>query len=156
MSSTRALANHSLYLAKIQLSSWVGQLEAQQLPVTVVAQAFMPAVRGHLLNAYGYLLLTLIDASDSGEPLPQCVAQLPAVAPGKASPGTLNELQRLEQEGWLKALLELPELTPSAANKSPGNLASAAMPASGVDEATLWCNSMEKAIETLGDSLDEC
>ena len=156
MSSTRALANHSLYLAKIQLSAWDGELNAQQLPASILTQAFLPAVRAHLLDAYGCLLLTLIDANEAGDPLPQCVAQLPGVAPGKASPGSLNELQRLEQDGWLAALRQAPQLALPAVSKSSANLATAAAPGTGFDEATMWCSSMEKVIETLGDSLDEC
>jgi len=156
MSSTRALANHSLYLAKIQLSAWQGQLEAQQLPVALLGQAFLPAVRAHLLDTYGWLLLTLIDAPESSGPLPRFVAELQSVAPGKATPGSLNELQRLEQHGWLAALQQSPQLAPSASNKSRGNLAATEVPATGFDEAASWCDSMETAIETLCDSLDEC
>ena len=157
MSSSRALANHKLYLAKIQLAAWRAQLQEQQLGANVLAQAFLPAVRGHLLEAYGWLLLTLIDV---GEPpsgsLPHSVDQLPDIPPGKAAPGNLIELQGLESGGWLAELLAPQPAEATAMSRRPGNLATSTTSAAGLEEASVWCASMEAIIERLGDSLDEC
>lgn len=156
MSSSRALANHKLYLAKIQLAAWGAQLQEQQLGANLLSQAFLPAVRGHLLEAYGWLLLTLIDVGEPAGSLPQSVDQLPDIPPGKAVPGNLIELQSLEQDGWLADLLTPPQAHATSVSRRPGNLAANSTSAAGLEEAAAWCTSMEAVIERLGDSLDEC
>jgi len=157
MSSSRALANHKLYLAKIQLAAWRAQLQEQQLGANVLSQAFLPAVQGHLVEAYGWLLLTLIDVGEpSAGSLPHSVDQLPDIPPGKAAPGSLIELQGLEQGGWLAELLKPPQAHATPVSRGPGNLAVTTTSAAGLEEATVWCASMEAIIERLGDSLDEC
>ena len=156
MSSSRALANHKLYLAKIQLAAWRAQLQEQQLGVNVLSQAFLPAVRGHLLEAYGWLLLTLIDVGEPAGSLPHSVDQLPDIPPGKAMPGALIELQSLEHDGWLADLLAPLQAPATPVSRRPGNLAVNSMSAAGLEEAAVWCASMEAVIERLGDSLDEC
>ena len=157
MSSSRALANHKLYLAKIQLAAWRAQLQEQQLGATVLSQAFLPAVRGHLLEAYGWLLLTLIDVGESPSgSLPHSVDQLPEIPAGKVAPGNLIELQVLEKGGWLAELLAPPAADTSTVSRRPGNLATRTIPTAGLEEASVWGASMETIIERLGDSLDEC
>src|SRR5690606_2772142 len=70
MSSPRGQANHGLYLARVLLAAWRRDLAAEDIPASVLAQAVGPAVRGHLLDAYGWFLLDL-----------QKPAQLPATPP---------------------------------------------------------------------------
>lgn len=154
MSSQRAQANHSLYLAKIQLATWREKCSQEELPASVLSQAFLPAVRLHLLEAYGWFLLTLIDVEPAAGRVPEGVAELPAIPAGKARPGDLNELQRLEQSGWL-ADLKVSQLRTSPASSRGANLAAAGSGYPGPEEAAQWCQAMSEVIERLGDSLDE-
>ena len=105
MSTPRAQANQSLYLAKILLSAWEQALSAEDTPALTLEQAFLPAVRTHLMQSYGWFLLevTGFDVPPDGQP-PRAVAQLPEIAAGKAIPGEVREFERLEGGGWLAAL----------------------------------------------------
>ena len=154
MSSQRAQANHSLYLAKIQLAAWREQRAQEQIPATVLSQAFLPAIRHHLVEAYGWFLLNLIDVEATDGTPPVSVDTLPPIPPGKALPGDLNELRRLEQSGWLAELLA-PVRRDAASPSSAANLAVAGPAAPGPDDVAAWCSAMGEVIDRIGDTLDE-
>ena len=123
MSSARAYANQCLYLARIQLQAWARAAEAQSVPGTTVDQAFAPAVRLHLLDAFGWFALHILAATDLPDTPPHRCTELPSVSPGKAVPGEIREFEQLEQAGWLGQLQAmLPP--PGRPIRSAGNLAS--------------------------------
>ena len=155
MSGPRGNANQALYLAKILLTSWADEQARAQVSAATLQQAFLPGVKAHLATAYGWFLLEIcdLDATDSHNP-PACCAQLPAIPAGKAVPGEVRELERLEQEGWLSAMLaaEVPQVEVS---RSRGNLAGTATAGADHDQAASWGAQLESLFSRMRDSLDE-
>ena len=155
MSSARAYANQSLYLARIQLQAWTRTLEEGSHPAATIDQAFAPAVRDHLLDAFGWFALNILSVADLPEKPPHYCHQLPAVATGKSVPGEIREFQQLEQGGWL-GQLQAPLPPPGRAVRSPGNLAAIS---SGLPDRTTmaaWADKLSAVVDRMGDALDEC
>ena len=154
MSSARAQANQGLYLAKIQLSGWRQVLAAQDIPAVTLTQAFLPAVREHLLVAYGWFLLELSGSEQlTGKP-PRGCAGLPAVAAGKAVPGEIREFQQLESEGWLAELLAEHDV-PVRAAPLQGNLTVPSPELANCEQVQQWIDKLEALFDRMSDSLDE-
>jgi hypothetical protein len=154
MNSSRALANHGLYLAKIQLSGWRHALAAQDIPVVTLTQAYLPAVREHLLAAYGWFLLEVSGTEQLGGKPPRGCAGLPGIAAGRAVPGEIREFQQLESEGWLAELLSEGDVSVRAASIQ-GNLAVAAPELASCEQVQQWINNLEALFDRMSDSLDE-
>ena len=57
MNAARANANQALYLAKILLGAWRRDSDAAEVADATLRQAYLPAVRTHLVQAYGWFLL---------------------------------------------------------------------------------------------------
>lgn len=155
MSAARGRANQSLYLARIVLDSWEQALERQELPVGVIAQAYLPAVKLHLVDAYGWFLLAVMQLDRLPDAPPTRCAQLPPVPEGKMVPGEIRELSQLESTGWLAQMLAGGQ---PAAVAQPGrrdNLAVAAPATPGPAEAREWLAKLGALFERMGDSLDE-
>ena len=154
MSSSRAQANHALYLAKIQLASWRHALAAQDIPVTTLTAAFLPAARAHLRVAYGWFLLAVTGAQQYPDIPPGGCADLSAVAEGKAEPPEIREFRRLEAGGWLAELLA-EHAAPAGTGRTPGNLAAGSSDTPGVEQVAQWVGHLEALFERMSDSLDE-
>ena len=155
MSSTRAQANHRLYLAKIQLAAWRRALAGQEVAASTLTQAFQPAVEQHLRSAYGCFLLAVSGCQDSTAEPPGCCDELPPVPPGRSIPGEIREFQQLELSGWLADLLAQPAPgQPSA--RSRDNLASPVAARSGPETAAHWIQQLELLFDRMGSALDEC
>ena len=156
MSSARANANQALYLAKILHHSWHGALAAQELPLNTLNQAFLPAVRGHLQRAYGWFLLELAGADTPADGPPRRCEELPPVPAGRAVPGELRELARLETEGFLAGVLATEPSAAPAATRRAGLVA--ARVDEGPDHAQVghWIADFESMCERMRNSLDEC
>ncbi len=151
-SSARGQANHCLYLARILIAAWRRDCEAQNLPASILAQAFLPAVQSQLRSAYGWFLLDITrEESLPAEPPPCCEA-LPPQPQGKVLPAEIAECRQLEREGWLAELLA-PPAQPSAA-RNPENLATGPAPGSP-EQAAAWADSLQRMFDRMGDSLDE-
>ncbi|HAN28179.1 MAG TPA: hypothetical protein DCP75_10760 [Haliea salexigens] len=154
MSSLRGQANHALYLGRILLQSWEQAQGAESLPAHLLAQAFGPAVRQHLLRAYGWFLLDLQKPAQLPAEPPACVAALPPTAPGKAQPAELTEFAQLEADGWLAPLLQEPGTeTP---RRSEGSLAATASGLPDRTELQSIADRLDAAFSRMGDLLDEC
>ena len=154
MSSARAQANHKLYLAKIQLDAWRQAQAAQQAAAATLDQAFLPAVRDHLLGAYGWFLLAVSGVEQLPGKPPRTCDELPTVSVGKAVPGEIREFMQLEADGWLAVLLaEQDESVP--AGRIPGNLAITPADLPGAELAGQWIDQLEALFQRMGDSLDE-
>ena len=155
MSSSRGRANHSLYLAKILLSAWDREADSESLSERVLCQAYLPAVRLHLLDAYGWFLLDVVGVAELPQRPPHSCDDLPAPPTGKALPGEISEFRQLENEGWLADLVRGAVEVAATPSRSPGNLAVGAdFPDIGQVEA--WLDRMGTCFERMGDSLDEC
>ena len=155
MSSPRANANQSLYLGKILLHAWSEGLVREEIPATVLRQAFLPGVRQHLRAAYGWFLLeiTAADIPTDGRPPRDCAA-LPDIPPGKAVAGELREFERLEREGWLQQLLA-EESRNLSSPRSAANLAVGVTDAIEYELAASWARELENTLSRMRDSLDE-
>tara|TARA_R110002110_G_scaffold107320_2_gene268460 strand:- start:30463 stop:30927 length:465 start_codon:yes stop_codon:yes gene_type:complete len=154
MSSLRGQANHGLYLASLLLGAWRRDLAAEDIPASVLAQAYGPAVRGHLLDAYGWFLLDLQKPAQLPATPPHSVPALPPVAPGKAVPVEITEFARLEQRGWLAELVQEP-----GAEQPRRSAASLAAPAANLpdpDHLQALAQRLDDAFARVGDFLDEC
>jgi hypothetical protein len=154
VSISRGRANHSLYLAKILLAAWRRELNEKTLPHRVLCQAYLPAARAHLLDAYGWFLLDIDGSTALPERPPRGCDALPEPAPGKAIPGEIMEFRQLETDGWLAELLRDPVDMFQAPVRSPGNLATVdEFP--GPEQVQTWVEKMSACFERMGDSLDE-
>ena len=154
MSSARAQANHSLYLAKIVLAAWRRDLAAREIAAVVLSRAYLPALREHLGTAYGWFLLALCGAEAGLDGPPRNCGGLPDVPVGKAVPGEIREFQQLEEGGWLAQMLASDE-APGERPVSAGNLASAASASPDTQEAGRWIEQLETLFQRMSDSLDE-
>ena len=115
-----------------------------------------PEVREHLLDAYGWFLLTVSEPAVPLAQPPHSVAELPEVAEGKAIAGEVREFQQLEQAGWLAELLASQDAMPAQrSSRSPQNLAQAAPAQSGLQQFGDWAVQLEALFDRMGDSLDE-
>ena len=155
MSAARGRANQSLYLARILLDAWDEALDRQELPARVVNQAFLPAVKLHLGQAYGWFLLAAAQLDRLPERPPARSAELPPVPEGKAVPGEIRELSQLESGGWLADMLadEQPLAVPQPVARDNLVVATAAVP--GPAEARDWLAKLGALFERMGDSLNE-
>lgn len=152
MSSAQGLANHGLYLGRILLAAWQSEVEAAQTPASILSQAYLPAVRAHLVRAYGWFLLEILRPEPLPAVPPRGCAELPGLAAGKALPGEIRELARLEQSGWIGDMLAAEAALPAAG--SADNLA-VAESVVGPAEARRWADALQALFDRMGDSLEE-
>lgn len=153
MSSARGLANHSLYMARLLLQAWSEQgAQAGAMPAAIDS-AFAPGVRLHLLDAYGWFLLALVRVTALPATPPHSTASLPALAPGMAVPGEIDECRRLEREGWLSSLLA--PLPAGLAKRSKGPVLAMAGSYPHIDDFEDWCVALDRLLTRMSDTLDE-
>jgi len=158
MSSPRALANQKLYHAKILISSWQRAIAEENVAKSVLEQAFTRAVRDHLIGAYGWFLLEIVQPKELPEQPPHCCDELPDVAPGCETPPEIKEFLQLERAGWLNKLLNPDSsyhLAAAARNPPSQNLATAVGAEFGPDEALRWHDELGALFGRMTDSLDE-
>jgi len=154
MSSARAQANHKLYLAKILLAGWRDAAAAQDVPAMTLTQAYLPAVRAHLLDAYGWFLMQVSGSEQGSGAPPHCCADLPEVADGIAVSAEIREFQQLEASGWLAELLAEPG-KPGQVSRVQGNLAVPSPEQADCEQAQQWVTRLEGVFDRMSDSLDE-
>ena len=156
MSAARGRANQSLYLARILLDAWGEALGRQELPAGVISQAYLPAVKLHLGQAYGWFLLAIVQADRLPGGPPARSDELPPVPEGKVVPGEIRELSQLESGGWLADMLASDQPVAAAEPGRRDNLVVAAPATPGPAEARDWLAKLGALFERMGDSLDEC
>ena len=152
MGSARGQANHALYLARILISAWRRDLDVESVASLTLTSAYLPGVRRHLADAYGWVLLEITRPGALPDKPPRRIAELPEIAAGKAVPGEVREFQRLEEAGWIGDMLADQATVTAAA--SAANLAVAA-PLAGPDQASRWADQLQSLFDRMGDSLDE-
>ena len=158
LSSPRGLANHSLYLARIQLAAWNAELEREIIPAATLGEAFAPAACAHLKHAYGWFLLTLTGQTDTSVTPPGCCSELPDIAIGKAIPAEISEFAQLEQGGWLADLLSVQIAAPSQQRSLPGRAKNLAVRASNTPsekEVAGFADELDAHMARMSNSLDE-
>ena len=154
MTWARGRANHELYLARIVLAAWREALARQEVPASILAQAFLDGVREHLAAAYGWFLLEVSRVEPLPDYPPRCCAELPPPPEGKVSPGEVQEFQQLEKRGWLRDMLQGRRAVPHPVRQH-NNLAVATTDEVGPEQVDQWLQQLECAFERMADSLDE-
>ncbi|MEE4277249.1 MAG: hypothetical protein V2I82_02135 [Halieaceae bacterium] len=159
MAGSRGAANQSLYRARILLDCWDAARQASRFPDKALDDAFLPAVRAHLCDAYGWFLLAVsgVEQTSQAVALPASTADLPAPEAGRSIAPELREFAVLEREGWLADLIatpaaEAPLVDPRAAGEILGSDRQA--PGYAVIEA-LWSR-LSNTMQRMDDSLAEC
>jgi hypothetical protein len=158
MSLARGRANQSLYLARILINGWERAAAQQEAPGPTLAQAYLPAVRAQLLDAYGWFLLEVSGAEPPEDDCPpRCCGELPAIPEGKALSGEIREFSQLESGGWLAELMAAGVAPlPAASPRTRGNLASATPESPDAEAAASWHAQMATLFGRMRDSLEEC
>ena len=91
MSSASGLANHSLYMARLLLNAGGDQPTQQRAESNILEAAFGPAVRLHLLDAYGWFLLAVVRLTPLPKQPPHSTLDLPELKQGIAEPNEIVE-----------------------------------------------------------------
>ena len=157
MSGCRGRANRKLYHAAIVLHMAETELAREHYPAKIVLDAAAPAIRLHLLEAFGWFLLELADVQDLPAQPPASMAELAAQFPLKEPlRGELIEIRNLEHTGWLAAL-QAPPPDAGSTQTAPGgaNLLVLAEQAWSIEQLRQWYAALDALIERLGHGLDE-
>jgi len=118
VSQAQSFANHCMYMASVVLESWRDAIAEQTKPSSVLTASFGPAVRLHLLDAYGWQLLACNRVISMPTKPPHRAVDVPPLANGIAQSPEVTEMALLERSGWLADIQrEIPPgLTPQAAS----------------------------------------
>ena len=153
MSQAQAFANHSMYMASIVLDVWGRSESDGAYQANALKAAFAPAVKLHLLDAYGWFLLALRRETQLPSKPPHSTLDLSTLPAGIEQPPEVKELQLLEQSGWLKALMSPIPLG------MPARQASNVLVSEGVypDLAKMkeWRDALESLLQRQADAIEE-
>ncbi|MFV0478934.1 MAG: hypothetical protein ACK5ME_14035 [Parahaliea sp.] len=155
MSSARGLAGHHLYLARLLLRAWQRDVEAEEVPVRTLAEAFGPACHTHLQRAYGWFLLALLNLDHHPEQPPATTATLPELPVGRVLPPEVCEFRQLERGGWLADMLSWQPMVPGRAPRVAGNLASAPPAATGLQDFDNWAQQLDEYFQRMSTFIEE-
>ena len=125
----------------------------------MLREAFLPAVRLHLLESYGWFLLAVSGVEEAPPARrPERVADLPTPEPGRALPPELQEFGLLESSGWLGDMLAADVSADSglAAPRAGGALIGSDADAPDFARAAAWAGALEGTMARMDDSLAEC
>ena len=153
MSQAQAFANHSMYMASILIESWAQSELAAKSPVNALNAAFAPAVKLHLLDAYGWFLIALRRESQLPSKPPHNTQALAALPAGIEQPPEVKELQLLEQSGWLKALTSPIPLGMPARQASNILVSEGSYP--DLAKVTEWRDALESLLQRQSDAIEE-
>ncbi len=158
MASSRGAANAALYRARILLDAWDSAAIASSHSEDLLIEAFLPAVQGHLRDAYGWFLLAAAGIEDASRSQPpHAVADVPATEAGKAVAPELREFSRLEGEGWIGEMLSTYRSGPSGVlGRSTPGLLSSDREAPGPAVVRGWLDKLNATMQRMDDSLAEC
>ena len=121
---------------------------------------FLPALRGHLKEAYGWFLLSLAGIEDSAkETRPQSTGELPGPDAGKALSPEIAEFSQLESSGWLAQMLsddgDQRYANDTQSQLTQGLLVSDREPL-GYPVVLAWADALTAIMTRMDDSLSEC
>jgi len=118
VSQAQSFANHCMYMASVVLESWRDAIAEESKSLSVLTASFGPAVRLHLLDAYGWQLLACNRVISMPTKPPHRAVDVPPLANGIAQSPEVTEMALLERSGWLADIQrEIPPgLTPQAAS----------------------------------------
>ncbi|WOJ95723.1 hypothetical protein R0137_10750 [Congregibacter brevis] len=163
MARTRGEANRALYRARILLEAWNHMRGEERHADAALIDGFLPALRGHLIEAYGWFLLSLAGVEDSAKAVrPQSTQELPKPEAGKALSPEIAEFAQLETSGWLAQMLSddddqshVYHVSNESAKPAQGLLVSDREPL-GYAVALAWTDALTAIMARMDDSLSEC
>jgi len=156
LSSARALANQKLYFATVLLKMLRAELRREELPAAVLLEAVGQSVRAQLLDAYGWFLMELAEASELPAQPPHSVAELrDSLDPSQPLRGELVELSNLEKSpGWLANLQTVrPQSLPVGRNTA--DTLQMVESQWSTQELEQWSSALAALVDRMSDSLDE-
>jgi len=115
--------------------------------------AFAPALRLHLLNAYGWFLLASVRLARLPSVPPHCTADLPELGPGIVEPGEVEEYRQLEVSGWLAQLLA--PISNGLPPHSTLNMLASSSSYPNLSDFEAWITAFDQLFGRMSDSLDE-
>ena len=153
MSQAQSFANHCMYMASIVLESWDQSVAQGVTPVPVANAAFGPAVRLHLLDAYGWQLLACNRVvALPGRP-PHSAMHVPPLANGIAQSPEVSEMAILERAGWLADLQQ--EIRPGLSSPVSSGFIAVASNTFDIDTARQCYLKLESLMARVTDAIDE-
>jgi hypothetical protein len=157
VSGTRGAANRSLYRARILLDCWDEARDHGRIGDAQLRDAFLPAVRLHLREAYGWFLLAVAgqDAITDDTARPSCTAELTPPEAGKAVAPELREFELLERDGWIADLMAWPAAEEGPAG-APSMVLGSDRSVPGLAVAESWWQHLNGIMQRMDDLLVEC
>mgnify|MGYP000017374276 FL=1 len=140
-------------MATLLLEAWGREHESARGSREALQSAFAPAVRLHLLDAYGWFLLATLRATRLPDKPPHHSRDLPELGAGIAEPPELEEYRALESAGWLSQLQA--QLPSGIAPENKPNILAMASSYPHLKEYQQWRGAFSDLFARMTDSLDE-
>ena len=153
MSQSQSYANHCMYMASVVLESWHRAISEEGKPLAVLAASFGPAVRLHLLDAYGWQLLACNRVSVTPIKPPHRAVDVPPLANGIAQSPEVTEMAMLEQSGWLADLQR--EIPPGLTSQAASGFIAVSSNVFDFDTARHCFAELESLMARVTDAIDE-
>ena len=153
MSQAQSFANHCMYMASVTLESWQTAIEQESKPLSVLNAAFGPAMRLHLLDAYGWQLLACNRVTSVPTKPPHRAIDVPSLANGVAQSPGVTEMAMLERSGWLADLQR--EIPPGLSPQATIGFIAVSSNSFDFDKARHCFVELESLMARVADAVDE-
>ena len=153
MNQAQSFANHCMYMASVVLESWQNAIENHGKPLSVLTASFGPAVRLHLLDAYGWQLLACNRVTAVPTKPPHRAVDVPPLANGIAQSPEVTEMAMLERSGWLSDLQR--EIPPGLTPQTASGFIAVSSNAFNFDTARHCFAELESLMARVADAIDE-
>ena len=153
MSQAQSYANHCMYMASVVLESWHDAIAEKDKPLSVLTASFGPAVRLHLLDAYGWQLLACNRITSISTKPPHRAVDLPPPANGIAQSPEVAEMAMLELSGWLADLQR--EIPPGLTTYAPSGFIAVSSTEFDFDTARHCFAELESLMARVAGATDE-
>jgi len=142
-----------MYMASVVLESWRDAIAEQTKPSSVLTASFGPAVRLHLLDAYGWQLLACNRVISMPTKPPHRAVDVPPLANGIAQSPEVTEMALLERSGWLADLQR--EIPPGLTPQAPSGFIAVSSNVFDFDTARHCFAELESLMARVADAIDE-
>lgn len=140
-------------MASIMIEAWRTSLAGQMHSVPALDAAYGPAVRLHLLDAYGWQLLACQRVVQTPSSPPHAARELPKLAPGIAMSPEVREMALLEEGSWLTELMA--PIAPGLSVRRPKNVLAVSSSQFDAVKAEDIYRKLEALIDRVADAIDE-